>query len=233
MRRLLAVALLLLALGIGGCGDGEDAGVTRGPASAPLVALTFDDGLNGETTRQVAALLEAAGMRGTFFVVGQTLEEQASLGRELLAHGHVLANHSYDHARAQADDRQYHELGRAEREFARVLDVCPRYFRPPYGTETKYTKAAVRAAGMHTVLWDVEVADWSETDAARLASNVLDKVRPGSVVLLHDGDEGRSSGDRRVLLQALPAILDGLRARGLESVGVDRLLGESAYLEGC
>lgn len=233
MRWVLGAALLLAATRSAACGGSEDAGVTRGPASAPFVALTFDDGLNGETTREAAALLEAAGMRGTFFIVGQTLQEQASLGHELLARGHVLGNHSFDHARARPDDREYDELRRAEDEFARVLGVCPRYFRPPYGTETPHTKAAVRAAGMRTILWDVEVADWSETDAGRLASDVLDEVRPGSVVLLHDGDEGRPGGDRSVLLAALPAILEGLRARGLESVGVDRLLGESPYLEGC
>jgi len=229
----LGVALLLAAMGSAACEGSEDAGVTRGPAESALVALTFDDGLNGESTREAAALLEAAGMRGTFFVVGRTLEEQADLGRELLARGHVLGNHSFDHARARPDDREYDELRRAEDEFARVLGICPRYFRPPYGTETAHTKAAVRAAGMRTILWDVEVADWSEADPHRLASNVLDEVRPGSIVLLHDGDEGRHGGDRSVVLAALPAILDGLRARGLEGVGVDVLLGEIAYLGGC
>ncbi|MEZ4554112.1 MAG: polysaccharide deacetylase family protein [Dehalococcoidia bacterium] len=215
------------------CGSGAEAGVTHGPASSPVVALTFDDGLNGETTRAVATMLEATGMRGTFFVVGQTVEGQADLGRELIAHGHVVANHSFDHVRAGPDDAGYGQLARTQAEIRRVLGVCPRYFRPPYGTETKHTRAAVRAAGMRTVLWDVEVGDWSETDASRLASNVLGKVRGGSIVLLHDGSEGRPGADRSVLLAALPMILDGLRARGLTSVGLDELLGDSAYLDGC
>lgn len=233
MRRLLAAATVFVSLLVVACGGDANAGVTRGPASAPLVALTFDDGLNGETTRQVADLLEQAGMQGTFFIVGQTVEGQASLARALLEHGHVIGNHSYDHERAQADDREYVELGRAEAEFRRVLGVCPRYFRPPYGTETRYTKAAVRGAGMRTILWDVEVADWSEDDAARLAQHVLERVRPGSVVLLHDGSDGHPGADRTVLLRALPTILEGLRAKGLRSVGVDELLGERPYLASC
>ncbi|MGE0227104.1 MAG: polysaccharide deacetylase family protein [Dehalococcoidia bacterium] len=231
--RAAAIVVALVAVVVTACGGGAEAGVTRGPASSPVVALTFDDGLNGATTRSVASMLEAAGMRGTFFVVGQTVEGQADLGRELIAHGHAVANHSFDHRRAGPDDDGYDQLERTQAEIRRFLGVCPRYFRPPYGTETEQTRAAVRAAGMRTVLWDVEVGDWSETDASRLASNVLGKVRAGSIVLLHDGGEGRPAADRSVLLAALPMILDGLRARGLTSVGLDELLGESAYLDGC
>jgi peptidoglycan/xylan/chitin deacetylase (PgdA/CDA1 family) len=234
MRLLAAGAWLALALALlSACGDSAEAGLTRGPVETSMVALTFDDGLNGATTRQVAALLEGAAMRGTFFVVGQTLEPQAPLARDLLSSGHVLANHSFDHTRAQPDDREYDQLSRTQAAFSRQLGICPRYFRPPFGTETKHTKHAVREAGLRTILWDVEVADWSETDAARLAANVLAEVRPGSIVLLHDGNEGRTGADRSVLLAALPAILEGLNARGLRSVGLDELLSESAYLEGC
>ncbi len=86
---------------------------------------------------------------------------------------------------------------------------------------------------MLTVLWDVEVADWPEQDPERLAARVLQSVRPGSIVLLHDGDEGKPAADRSVLLAALPEILDGLRARGLQGVTIDRLLAMPGYLAHC
>lgn len=231
--RALPIVLALVVLALAGCGGSDDEGVTRGPSNLPVVALTFDDGLNGETTRKVAALLEAAGMQGSFFVVGRTLDGQQELADALLARGHVLGNHSFDHARAQANDRAYDQLPRAEGEFVRVAGVCPRFFRPPFGTETAGTRAAVRRAGMQTILWDVEVGDWSETDPERLAARVLEQVRAGSIVLLHDGSDGQPGADRSVLLRALPMIVDGLRARGLTSVGLDRLLDQPAYLEGC
>jgi peptidoglycan/xylan/chitin deacetylase (PgdA/CDA1 family) len=99
--------------------------------------------------------------------------------------------------------------------------------------ETGFTKSAVRRAGMRTVLWNVEVKDWAETDPARLAANVLAKVQPGAIVLLHDGTEGHPNIDRAVLVQALPAILEGLQARGLHAVRVDELLGVAGTLARC
>ena len=84
-----------------------------------------------------------------------------------------------------------------------------------------------------TVLWDVEVADWSETDANRLAAKVLERLRPGSIVLLHDGANGTPGADRSVLLRALPTILDAIDARGLRAVRVDTLLNEPGYLDRC
>ena len=235
-RLAIVLVALLVAAGAAAVLDGRDQpdpAVTHADRGLPYVALTFDDGLNGATTSAVADLLEQYDMRGTFFVVGQTLDAQVALARQLMERGHLIGNHSYDHVRADPRDTDYSELQRAEIEFKRTIDVCPRLFRPPFGAETPFTKAAVRRAGMRTVLWDVEVADWSETDPARLASHVLEAVRPGSIVLLHDGSDGQPGADRSVLLAALPTILAGLRDRGLQGVTVDRLLGAPGYLEAC
>jgi len=210
-----------------------DAGVTRATDGRPLVALTFDDGLNGETTLAVATQLERHGAQGTFFVVGRTLAGQRDLALRLIEAGHLLGNHSEAHERAQAEDSRYPTLQAAQTSIHAATGRCPAFFRPPFGTETAGTKFAVRRAGMHTVLWDVEVADWSETDADRLASKVLERLRPGSIVLLHDGADGMPGADRSVLLRALPRILEGIEARGWRAVRVDTLLDEPGYLERC
>ncbi len=211
----------------------RDEGITRGAEDRALVALTFDDGLNGETTATVARILEQYEARGTFFVVGSSLEREREGAVRLSRAGHLLANHSYSHPRASRLDIEYRELSTAQRAFKRAVGTCPALYRPPFGAETPFTKAAVRRAQMRTVLWDVEVGDWAETDPARLTAGVLAKVRPGSIVLLHDGTEGRPDSDRTVLVRALPAILEGLRARRLRAVRVDELLGVPGYLERC
>ncbi len=198
-----------------------------------MVALTFDDGLNGETTQAAADVLERFGARGTFFVVAHTLTEQPELATRLRAQGHLLANHSYDHPRVTKTDLRYGQVGQAQDTFRRAFGECPRYFRPPWGVETPFVRRAVRRAHMRTVLWDVEVADWEEADAQRLAANVLAKVRPGSIVLLHDGKEGILGAERSTTVAALPAILEGLRARGLAPVRLDTLLGTTGYLRKC
>jgi len=87
--------------------------------------------------------------------------------------------------------------------------------------------------GMTMVTWDVSAGDWATGDAELVARRVLDKVKPGSIVLLHDGIDGNIGADRTVILQALPLILDGLRQRGLKPVRLDELLGVPGYLENC
>lgn len=223
-------ALLLVAWSFRGW---HDEGITRVEDGRPLVALTFDDGVNGQYTLDIAAELERHGVQGTFFVVGRTLREQPEVAARLVQGGHLLANHTEAHERASTRDVWYGTLGRAQAAIRSAIGECPAYFRPPFGAETAFTKAAVRRAGLRTVLWDVEVGDWLETDPQRLASNVLAEVRPGSIVLLHDGGDGRPGTDRSTMVRALPEILSGLEARGLRAVRVDTLRGERGYLEAC
>jgi peptidoglycan/xylan/chitin deacetylase (PgdA/CDA1 family) len=86
---------------------------------------------------------------------------------------------------------------------------------------------------MHTVTWDVSAQDWVERDGHAVARRILDEVRPGSIILLHDGLDGNVEADRSVLEVALPEILDGLAAKGLHPVRLDELLGVAPYLDHC
>ena len=93
--------------------------------------------------------------------------------------------------------------------------------------------AQVHDDGMHAVTWDVSAQDWSERDGELVARNIVDRSQPGSIILLHDGLDGDVHADRSVLLTALPLIIDGLRAKGLEPVTLDRLLDLPGYLDRC
>jgi peptidoglycan/xylan/chitin deacetylase (PgdA/CDA1 family) len=86
---------------------------------------------------------------------------------------------------------------------------------------------------MQTITWDVSAGDWSSTDGAVVARRILRGVKPGSIILLHDGLDGLEGANRQVVLDALPIILDGLAERGLQPVRVDQLLGTPDYLETC
>lgn len=228
---LAAIALLTVAAGrLLLCAD---ASITHAEGTPPFVAITFDDGLNGDTTRAAADTLERYGAPGTFFVVAYTVTEQPELARHLRDGGHLLANHSYDHPRARKTDLRYTQAARAQATFSDAFGECPAFFRPPWGVQTPFVNAAVKRAHMRTVLWDVEVADWDETDPARLAANVLAKVRPGSIILLHDGEDGHLGANRSTTVAALPAILEGLKARGLTPVRLDELLGIPGYTTDC
>lgn len=232
-----STVLALVVLGAGFAGGfmtgWSDLSATHASDGRTFVAITFDDGLNGSTTRTTADILEEHGARGTFFVVGKTLKPQVTLARELVDRGHLLANHSQDHVRARRSDILYTEIERAQASFQQVIGRCPRFYRPPWGVQTRWVNAAVRREGMQTVLWDDEAGDWAEQDAEQLAKHILERVKPGAIILLHDGKEGTANSDHSVMLAALPVILEGLKERGLTPVRLDELLGTTGYLDRC
>jgi peptidoglycan/xylan/chitin deacetylase (PgdA/CDA1 family) len=207
--------------------------ITHGDRSQPRVALTFDDGPDDPYTLDVSRLLDEHGVKGTFFEVGKAIDARPDITRTLLADGQLVANHSYHHDYWRWLDPRYPELERTQQAFQRALGQCPAFFRPPHGQRTPFMLAQVRNEGMHAVTWDVSAQDWTETDGRNLAERIVDRARPGSIILLHDGLDGNVDADRSVLLTALPLIIDGLRAKGLEPVRLDELLGMPGYLERC
>ena len=206
---------------------------THGPRDQRLVALTFDDGPNRETTLAAAALLDTFGVKGTFFTVGRALDQAPDITRALIADGHLVGSHAETHNTLGWLSPSYREVAAANRTLARDLGACPRFFRPPHGYHTPFMTRAVTNAGMRLVQWDVSAHDWDTTDADLVARRVLAAVQPGSIVLLHDGLDGDLISDRTVLLRALPKILEGLRALDLHPVRLDQLLDQDGYRPHC
>jgi peptidoglycan/xylan/chitin deacetylase (PgdA/CDA1 family) len=207
--------------------------VHHGPRNGRDVAITFDDGPDPPYTLQISAILDSYGVKGTFFTVGKALEARPDVSKALLDDGQLLGNHSYHHDAFRWLDPGYPELDATQDAFKRTLGVCPALYRPPHGSHTPFMAKVVSDRGMTMVTWDVSAADWATADGDLVARRVLAKVKPGSIILLHDGIDGNIGADRSVVLKALPIILDGLRERGLRPVTLDKLLGVSGYLETC
>ena len=203
----------------------------HGPRDRREVALTFDDGPDPRWTDEVADILARHHAKATFFLVGKAVDAWPEVAERLYDGGHLLGNHSYHHDYWRWLDPRYPELERTQHAIEQRVGVCPALFRPPHGQRTPFLLTHVRAAGLRAVTWDVSAEDWSDTDGARVARRILDQVRPGSIVLLHDGLDGAGNADRSVLLEALPLILDGLAARNLTPVRLDALLDVPAYLD--
>ena len=207
--------------------------VHHGPRGVDEVAITFDDGPNPPYTLQISAILDRYGVKGTFFTVGKALDARPDISKALMDDGHLLGNHSYHHDAFRWLDPRYPELDDTQAAFKRRLGVCPALYRPPHGSHTPFMANVVADHGMEMVTWDVSAADWATNDGTLVAKRVLDRVKPGSIILLHDGIDGNIGADRSVILNALPLILDGLRERGLKPVTLDKLLGVSGYLDAC
>ena len=236
----LAFGALLVAAGTSAFVGATTPGVTwfgslvnHGPRNGNEVAITFDDGPDPPFTLQIRDILDRYGVKATFFTVGKALVARPDVSKALLDDGQLLGNHSYHHDAWSWLDPRYPELEATQDAFKRQLGVCPAFFRPPHGSHTPFMARVVEDHGMTTVTWDVSAGDWATGDGALVAKRVLDKVQPGSIILLHDGIDGNIGADRGVILDALPRILDGLRARGLRPVRLDELLGRPGYVDAC
>ena len=206
---------------------------THGDRHGSQVALTFDDGPDDPYSLEVSQVLDAHGVKGTFFEVGKAIDAKPDIARALYEDGQLVGNHSYHHDYWRWLDPRYPELDRTEEALRRQLGVCPAFFRPPHGQRTPFMLAHVSSKGMHTVTWDVSAGDWATNDPALVATRILDGVKPGSIILLHDGIDGTVTADRTVLVKALPMIIDGLKAKGLTPVRLDELLDRPGYLDHC
>jgi len=207
--------------------------VNHGPREQRRVAITFDDGPNAHATLALAHILDRDHTKGTFFTVGKALVARPDISRALMSDGQLLGNHSYLHDSLRWLDPRYPELERTQRAFKRELGVCPAFFRPPHGQHTPFMADVVSDHGMTMVGWDDAGGDWATRDPALVANRILAKVRPGSIILLHDGLDGDVTSDRTVAVEALPLILAGLRTRDLRPVRLDRLLAQPGYGDHC
>jgi peptidoglycan/xylan/chitin deacetylase (PgdA/CDA1 family) len=207
--------------------------VWHGPRDVPRVAITFDDGPNATATLAVRDILDRAGVKATFFLVGRALDARPDIAEALLDDGMLLGGHSYSHDSWRWLDPGYPELDRSLDAFRRNLGVCPYWYRPPHGQRTPFMGRLITERDMEMVTWDVAAGDWATTDASLVARRVLDHVTDGSIILLHDGLDGHVDADRAVIVAALPLILDGLRAKGLQPVRLDELVGGPPYLSSC
>ena len=184
------------------------------------VALTFDDGPSPRYTPRVLRILRRLHVPATFFVVGYLTEQYPGLVQAEIGAGMSVGNHSYNHPEVPPFDELPRKL--VDDEIAlggrslNLIGARPRLFRPPGGSVSTTVTAAAEALGQRVVLWSVDPADWQPGIRARqIVRRVLQAVRPGSIVILHDG-----GGDRSATIAALPAIVRGIRHRGLRLVAI-------------
>jgi peptidoglycan/xylan/chitin deacetylase (PgdA/CDA1 family) len=192
--------------------------IRRLPTAGRRVALTFDDCNEAAAWSSILKTLAAHGKYASFFCLGRLLPSRRSLALRTIREGHTIGAHGWDHKglRSVGYSGTLSRLNQVRDRWWSMARVSPvPYFRPPYGRYDASTLAAARDAGYRwTVLWDVDPSDYLRPGAGVIASRVLSAVRPGSIVVLHA--IARTASD-------LPAILDGLRARNLEPVGLDEL----------
>jgi peptidoglycan/xylan/chitin deacetylase (PgdA/CDA1 family) len=180
------------------------------------VALTFDDGPDPDGTPPILDALEAAGVRATFFLVGEQLMRHHAIARAAAERGHELALHCFEHTDQDSMRPQQvrDDIARALGAFEAATGRRPRFLRPPYGRFSEAGYDACRHLGLEPVYWSSWGLDWEPLPAARVADVATRDLADGAIVLLHDSVRYGHRPDTRATAEAVPRI--AARAAELE-----------------
>lgn len=187
------------------------------------VALTFDDGPDPEVTPRVLDLLDDAGMKATFFVIGRHARAHPRLTAEIARRGHRVENHTDTHPHLFAcypAALLRREVERAQEAIAAATGRRPRLFRAPAGLRNPFLEWVLHRSGLRLVAWTRRGFDAVDQNPAAVARRLLRGLAPRDILLLHDGRASGDPGGNPVVLEALPRVLDALAARGLRSVPI-------------
>jgi peptidoglycan-N-acetylglucosamine deacetylase len=201
-------------------------GLERVEGRGDAAALTFDDGPDPEATPAVLDALERAGVRATFFMVGEQVMENLELARAVPAAGHEVALHGFGHrphdelTPTQARDDLARGLGALEA----ATGTRARLYRPPYGRFSEASYDACRELALEPVYWSIWGLDHEPLPAERIADLVCRDLAPGLIVLLHDSPRYAYRESARPTAEAIPAIVSEARRRGVELAPLGELL---------
>ncbi len=194
------------------------------PPGAGLIGWTTDVGPDApaDVAAKMLDFWRAQGVHITFFVCGAWAYKHPDVLRRMAAEGHHIGNHTYHHPHLTRlpTDRVTAEIRGTEDVIVRLVGLqpmLPRMFRPPYGEEDSRVRSAIASLGYRDVLWDIDPIDWDESRTPeRITSVILQRAKARKIVLTHVEPH---------TLQALPAIFEGLRQRGLTPAPVAAIAG--------
>ncbi|MEF2243381.1 MULTISPECIES: polysaccharide deacetylase family protein [unclassified Paenibacillus] len=189
-----------------------------------LIAFTFDDGPNANTTPLILDVLQQYDAKGTFFVIGNRIEHNENIIKRQITEGHEVANHGYSH---KFFDRNYpistinKEITETKNKIFELTGSISPWFRPPGGHINDQVVQAAKENGYTVILWSwhQDTKDWRSPGVRFIVKKVLDNARNGDIVLMHDNVYGSNQ-----TVEALKIILPELKARGFKFVTVSELV---------
>lgn len=196
--------------------------ICHGDRSQRRVALTFDDGPDPRSTPALLDLLRAENIPATFFCIGRHVTAHPDIVARIAQEGHLLGNHTYHHSNATnffGETRLKEEMAHTQSALFDAAGVTPAYFRPPMGLSNPRVFHAAAAVGLKVIGWTARGIDTQIRDSNRIVQRILRGVRPGAIILLHDGNIPPER-----LLATVKPLLGKLREQGYAFVRLDQLI---------
>ena len=186
------------------------------------IALTFDDGPHPKLTPRILKILAQYGISATFFMVGENVFNYPEAARAVIESGHEVGNHTFTHPHlANLDEHAIlDEIGKCEDALEELCEYRPHLLRTPQGALTPSLERCLLEDDYILVLWSLDTRDWDNKSTACIVQTVLDKVKPGDIILMHD-----FIGHNSKTPEALERIIPQLLSQGYEFVTVSELLG--------
>lgn len=189
--------------------------------STKRIAITFDDGPDPVITPRILKLLDDYNAKATFFCIGQQVEKYPGVLQLIKNEGHLAGNHSYSHnyfIDFKSTQGWITELKRTDEVMEKVTGFKPTLFRPPYGVTTPHLAKAVKASGHRVIAWNIRSFDTILKNPEAILKRLTNKIKPGSVILLHD--------NHPKIEYILERLLQFLQKNGYQMVTINQLLHE-------
>jgi peptidoglycan-N-acetylglucosamine deacetylase len=197
----------------------------KGPSIGRLVALTFDDGPTEAHTPRILDILREKGVKATFFVLGRRVDASPAVVARAAADGHDVGNHGYDHSVLPLRGPRFirRQIEQTSVIVERVCGRRPTLFRASHGWRNPWVSREATRCGCATIGWTLGVWDTDRPGADVIRQRVERGVRPGCILLLHDGRGLEPDADASQVVEALPAIIDALQRDGYRFVTVSEM----------
>ncbi len=179
-----------------------------------VLYLTFDDGPTSKITTDVLTILNRYHAKATFFCIGKNVEKHPEIVQQILAEGHVIGNHTYEHLNGWKTDAANYvkSVAKAEKRILQINNSTKqlKLFRPPYGRIKPRQAKRLQEQGYKVIMWDVLSYDWDlHISKEKVLKNVIDSVKNGSIIVFHDSLKAAEN-----VRHALPKVLAHFSKKG-------------------
>lgn len=187
------------------------------------VALSFDAAWGNEQTDDLLDILDKYNVKCTFFLVGDWVDNYPDSVKKIAEKGHDIGNHSDTHpymTKLSTSDMTG-QIQACNEKIKKITGESPTLFRAPYGDYNNDVVKSVNGCGMYCVQWNVDSLDWKDPTPDQIALNVLNKIKDGSIILMHNGATNTP--------EALPKVIEGIKEKGYEIVPISKILLKGDY----